>query len=93
VPGRPAGPTRRATGSCAVGLELPSGRSMLHRSTSPGADAIRTGLTVVLLSAALSLSLAASARAQDRWRADFENGAAMATTMCGSRATRARCSR
>ena len=38
---------------------------------------MRTRVTVVLLSAALSLSLTASARAQDRWRVDFENGAAV----------------
>ena len=38
---------------------------------------MRYGVTVVLLSTALSLSLAANARAQDRWRVDFENGAAI----------------
>jgi hypothetical protein len=38
---------------------------------------MRFGLTVVLLSVALSLSVAANARAQDRWRVDFENGAAI----------------
>jgi len=35
-------------------------------------------IAVALLSAALSVSLAASAQAQDRWRVDFENGAAIA---------------
>jgi len=38
---------------------------------------MRTRVTLVLLGAALSLSLAASARAQDRWRVDVENGAAI----------------
>jgi hypothetical protein len=38
---------------------------------------MRTRVTVPLLSAALSVSLTASARAQDRWRVDFENGAAI----------------
>jgi len=38
---------------------------------------MRTRVTVLLLSAALSVSLTASARAQDRWRVDFENGAAI----------------
>jgi opacity protein-like surface antigen len=35
-------------------------------------------IAVALLSATLSVSLAASAQAQDRWRVDFENGAAIA---------------
>lgn len=39
---------------------------------------MRSELEVVLLSAALSVFLAASAHAQDRWRVDFENGAAIA---------------
>jgi len=38
---------------------------------------METGVRVVLLSAALSLSLAANARAEERWRVDFENGAAI----------------
>jgi len=38
---------------------------------------MRHAMTVVLLSAALSLSLAANAGAQERWRVDFENGAAI----------------
>ena len=38
---------------------------------------MRHRVTVVLLGTALSLSLAANARAQDRWRVDFENGAAI----------------
>jgi hypothetical protein len=37
-----------------------------------------SGIAVALLSAALSVSLAASAQAQDRWRVDVENGAAIA---------------
>ncbi len=39
---------------------------------------MRSELKVVLLSAALSVCLPASAPAQDRWRVDFENGAAIA---------------
>ena len=39
---------------------------------------MRCELKVVVLSAVLSAFLAAPARAQDRWRVDFENGAAIA---------------